>query len=148
MAKRGRQSAADQAANIRLLPTSTPLRPDAPDFLTERQIEIWSAVVASEGISWFETAALQDMLSDYCRHREAIEQISEVLSEFKRDWIKSEAGAKRSKELTKMRIDETRAAASLAGKMRLTNQSRYTPQAAGTSTRNAARTPKPWLTES
>ena len=142
--KRGRKSVAEQATNLRVLPTALHKRPSPPDGLTERQCEIWQAVVDSEPVEWFQTAALQSMLADLCRHREAIEQISEVLSMFKSDWLKNEEGAKRYNNLSRMRREETKAAASLAGKLRLTNQSRYTPQAAGTASRNAAKTPPPW----
>jgi len=112
--------------------------------LTERQAEIWRETVSSEPADWFGTAALRSMLSDYCCHREAVENVTQVLNQFKPDWLKNAEGAKRYKELLKMREAETRAAASLAGKLRLTNQSRYTPQAAGTAARNAAKGLKPW----
>jgi hypothetical protein len=55
--------------------------------------------------------------------------------------------AKLLDRLTKMRDRETKAAADKATKLRLTNQSRYTPQAAGTASKNnGAANLKPWET--
>ena len=142
MAKRGRTSSAE--VRVRVIDGGLNKRPDPTDDLTERQAEIWRETVSSEPADWFGTAALRSMLADYCRHREASENVSKVLNLFQSDWLKNAEGAKRYKELLKMREAETRAAASLAGKLRLTNQSRYTPQAAGTAARNAAKGLKPW----
>lgn len=142
MAKRGRQSAA--AASVSVIEGGLNRRPDAPQELTERQAEIWRETVSCEPVEWFGTAALRSILADYCRHREAVENVTQVLNQFKPDWLKSSEGAKRYSGLLKMREAETRAAASLAGKLRLTNQSRYTPQAAGTATRNTAKGALPW----
>ena len=72
--------------------------------------------------------------------------MSEVISTFKPEWLKSEEGAKRYHGLLRMRELETRAALSCATKLRLTNQSRYTPQAANTASKNMATAPKPWET--
>jgi len=43
-----------------------------------------------------------------------------------------------------MRDLENRAAALAATKLRITNQSHYTPMAAATASRNASRSVKPW----
>lgn len=141
MAKRGPKSAAELA----LVSTTTfGERPKPPDDLTERQAEIWRETVDSEPVKLFCTAVLQGMLADYCRHREAAELVSGVISTFKADWLKSAEGAKRYKELLQMRDLETRAAVGIATKLRLTNQSRYTPQAAATAAKNAVIGSKPW----
>lgn len=142
MAKPGRKSDAEMSV-ITKMPSALQ-RPPAPDYMTERQKQIWKDVVESEPVEWFQSAATQSMLHDFCCHRESVEQISEALSVFKSEWLKNAEGAKRYSDLTKMRASETKAAASLATKMRLTNQSRYTPQAAGTASRNMSRSAKPW----
>jgi hypothetical protein len=142
MAKPGRKSDAELSV-ITKMPNALQ-RPSAPEYMTERQKQIWNDVVESEPVEWFQSAATQGMLHDFCCHRESVEQISEALSAFKAEWLKSNEGAKRYSDLTKMRASETKAAASLATKMRLTNQSRYTPQAAGTASRNMTKLPKPW----
>jgi hypothetical protein len=119
-------------------------RPDPVPDLNERQAEIWRETVASEHVSFFDTAALRGMLADYCRHREAAEKVSGIVDAFQAEWLKAAEGAKRYKDLLKMRADETRAAASLATKLRLTNQSRYTPHGAAAAARNTPKIRPPW----
>lgn len=142
MATRGRKSAAALSAVV--VEGKFGQRPDAPAELTAEQAAIWRETVASEAAEFFATAALRSMLADYCRHRASAAVVSEIIDTFKPDWLKAAEGAKRYYGLLKMREAETRAAASLATKLRLTNQSRYTPQAAATAIKHAARGLKPW----
>ncbi len=139
--KRGRKSSAE----LSVVKPQFGTRPDPPDDLNKMQTEIWRATVDSEAAGFFPTAALRMMLKDYCRHREAVETTSALINVFKADWIKSAEGAKRYHSLLKIRDMEARAAADKATKLRLTNQSRYTPQAASTASKNAASS-KPWET--
>lgn len=143
MAKRGPKSAAELAAENVVI-GNFGRRPDPEDGLTEEEAEIWIETVASEPSDFFNTAALRGLLKDYCRHRAASEKISEVINVFKTDWLKNAEGAGRYKDLLKMRDAEARAAADKATKLRLTNQSRYTPQAASTASRHASKGLKPW----
>jgi hypothetical protein len=112
--------------------------------LTERQAEIWRETAASEPTDFFNTAALRGLLADYCRHRQAAEDVSAIIDSFKPEWLKNGEGVKRYQALLKIRESETRAAKDMARALRLTNQSRYTPMAAATAARNAAKGPKPW----
>jgi hypothetical protein len=139
--KRGRKSSAETAV---VITGSFGNRPEPSSDLTDRQAEIWREVVASEAADFFSTAAARNMLMDYCRHRESLEGISAIIGTFQPEWLKNSEGAKRYHSLLRMRELETRAATSLATKLRLTNQSRYTPQAASTASRNAAKGLKPW----
>ena len=141
MIKRGRVSASDQSVVVEV---EFGARPEPPHDLNERQCAIWHETVASEPPHFFNTAAVRSILADYCRHRESGESISAIISGFKSEWLKSAEGAKRYYGLLKMRELETRASLSCATKLRLTNQARYTPQAAGTASRNAAKAPRPW----
>jgi hypothetical protein len=79
------------------------------------------------------------MLADYCIAREQIGKVMRSINKFDADWIKSAAGRKMFKDSTALFDTWTKAAARLATKLRLTNQSRYTPQAAATLARNAPR---------
>lgn len=144
MRKRGRVSAAETAVVIEGAFGS---RPEPPDDLNERQSEIWRETIASEPPEFFNTATLRGMLSDYCRHRDVAEILSVLIDEFKPEWTESELGMDRYKKLLQMRFQETRAATSLATKLRLTNQSRYQPRtAAGLANREASNgnTKRPW----
>lgn len=140
MAARGRKS----AASLSVVAGNFGSRPDPASDLTPEQAEIWRETVSSEAADFFGSAALRSMLADYCRHRVSAKVVSEIIDTFKPEWLKAAEGAKRYYGLLKMRESETRAAASLATKLRLTNQSRYTPQAAATASRNSAKGYKPW----
>jgi len=141
MLKRGRKSAAEIAV---VVTGEFGTRPQPPDDLNERQAEIWREAAASEPADFFNTSVLRNILTDYCRHRESAESITAVISEFKSEWLKSAEGAKRYSGLLRMRDLEMRASLSCATKLRLTNQSRYTPQAAATASNNTSRLPRPW----
>jgi hypothetical protein len=143
MARRGRTSQAAEEVGV-VIAGSFGKRPEPPEDMIEEEAAIWRETVSSEAADFFSTAALRAMLKDYCRHRSAAEKISQVVAIFQSDWLKNAEGAKRYHGLLKMRDLETRAAADKATKLRLTNQSRYTPQAASTASRNAARGLKPW----
>jgi hypothetical protein len=144
MIKRGRKSAEEIAIAANVIAGGFGKRPEPPVELTEKQIEIWKLVVSSEPQDYFNSEALRGLLADYCRHRESANMVSLVIESFKGEWLKSNEGAKRYKALLQMRDIETRAAAGLATKLRLTNQSRYTPEKAATAARNAAVGPMPW----
>jgi hypothetical protein len=140
MATRGRKS----AASVEVVAGGFGKRPEPPADLTDDEAAIWRDTVSSEAADFFATAALRAMLADYCRHRASAEKVSVVINVFQADWLKNADGAKRYHGLLKMRDLETRAAADKATKLRLTNQSRYTPQAASTAARGAAKGLKPW----
>jgi len=141
--KRGRKSLEELSTPV-IVSGNFGRRPEPPGELTDKQIEIWRLVVSSEPQDYFNTEALRGMLADYCRHRESANMVSVVIESFKGEWLKSKEGSIRYKTLLQMREIETRAAAGLATKLRLTNQSRYTPQAAATASRNAAVGRMPW----
>ena len=119
-------------------------RPEPPEELTEAEAEIWRETTASESSDFFGTAALRGLLKDYCRHRSAADKITEVINLFQADWLKNAEGAKRYASLLKMRDMESRGAADKATKLRLTNQARYTPQAASTASKGASKGLRPW----
>jgi hypothetical protein len=142
MASRGRKSAA--SAEVSVVAGTFGKRPDPPAELSDDESEIWRVTVSSEASDFFGTAALKGMLKDYCRHRASADKVSEIINVFQAEWLKNADGAKRYHALLRMRDLETRAAADKATKLRLTNQSRYTPQAASTASRSASRGLKPW----
>lgn len=140
MGARGRKPA---AADGLVIVGNFGKRPDPADDLTPRQAEIWRETVSSENIDFFSTAALRALLTDYCRHREASENVSTIINTFEPAWLKSSEGAKRYKDLLKMREMETRAAGLIATRLRLTNQSRYNALSANTAAKRAVQN-RPW----
>ena len=115
---------------VSLTPPSVHLEP--PAGLTEDQAEVWRSVVGARSADFFgEDAA--PLLEEYCR----VVVMCRLLA------VQIEAGiaggdAAELKALLDMRDKESRRMTSLATKLRITNQSRYTPQAAGTAAKRGA----------
>jgi hypothetical protein len=116
-------------------------RPRAPSDLTEDEQGIWDRTVANEAADTFKTAALQQLLRDYCRHVATSERLSLQIERGTRDG--SNMSLDDLTKLIRIRDCETKASADKATKLRLTNQSRYTPQAAATAAKNVTAN-KPW----
>lgn len=119
-------------------------RPKAPSDLTSFQAEVWDRTVANEAADTFKTAALQQLLKEYCRHVSSAHLLSEKIDAFDSQWLDTDEGLDRYTRLVRTRDCETKALADKATKLRLTNQSRYTPQAAGTAAKKNAADRKPW----
>lgn len=138
MAERGRRS----AASLSVVVGSIDGRPAAPDDLTKAQKVIWERTVANEASDVFRTAALQQLLKEYCRHVDSAARLSKQIDVAMAEGSEVELPA--LDRLLKMRDRETKALADKATKLRLTNQSRYTPQAAATAAKKSQTDLKPW----
>jgi hypothetical protein len=119
-------------------------RPRVPSDLTPFQAEVWEKTVANEAADTFKTAALQQLLKEYCRHVSSAALLTEKIDAFDSQWLDTDEGLDRYTRLVRTRDCETKALADKATKLRLTNQSRYTPQAAGTASKKASGERKPW----
>jgi hypothetical protein len=117
-------------------------RPKPPEDLTEFQREVWERTVANESADMFRTAALQQLLKEYCRHVETADRLSKKVDRATCEG--SNMPFQEVEALIRMRARETSALADKATKLRLTNQSRYTPGAAATAAKNSAPAKKPW----
>lgn len=117
-------------------------RPHPPSDLTAFQKEVWERTVANEAADVFRTAALQQLLKEYCRHVETADRLSKQVDRATCDG--SNLSLQDIDILCRMRDRETKALADKATKLRLTNQSRYTPGAAGTAAKKGAAERKPW----
>jgi hypothetical protein len=139
MQQRGRKS----AASLSVVAGAIDGRPKPPSELTPGQAVIWERTVANEAAEMFRTAALQQLLADYCRHRETAEHLTSIIDGWtvqKKEDEEDGLSLEHMDRLMKMRERETRAAADKATKLRLTNQARYTPQAAATAQKRASET--------
>lgn len=125
MRQRGRASIASTSV---VAPDFGTKRPDPPPELSERQREIWVETCAAEPAGFFTPGAVLGMLADYCAHREVAEKMTDMIDAFEPEWLTNKDGLTRYHSLLKMRELETRGAAHLATKLRLTNQSRYRPE--------------------
>jgi hypothetical protein len=136
MEGRGRKS----TASLSVVATSLPQRMEPPEYLTESQEKLWREVIASKPIEWFgpDNAPL---LVEYVR---AVDMGN--LLELQIAAAMAGEGDIGMKDLLKMRDTEARRAMSLATKMRLTQQSKYTEKSAETASRRVGGGAKPWQT--
>ena len=119
---------------VSLSPPSVHLEP--PAGLTEDQAEVWRSVVGARSADFFGEDAIP-LLEEYCRVvvmcRLLAMQIEAVIA-----GSDGEETAGLLKSSLDMRDKESRRMTSLATKLRITNQSRYTPQSAGTAAKRGA----------
>jgi hypothetical protein len=130
------------AASLSVMPAPVARRLDPPAGMNARQSALWREVVEAKPVDWF-SADNGPLLAEYVRAVDmgnmlAI-QIDALLSSDDSTEI-----ALQLKPLLDMRDKEAKRATSIATKLRLTNQSRYTPQAAATANKRAGSVAKPW----
>jgi hypothetical protein len=138
--KRGRKSAASLA-------TAAPVveRPAPPDYLTQEQAEEWRAVVERMPADWFsrETHAL---LAQYARHVVNARQVARQIELLLADQVRMSGpfGVDAYDKLLRLHEREGRAMSSIATRLRLTQQARYTAKTAGTAAKDGKAGKKPW----
>ena len=120
MLQRGRKSAASLA--VVQSPLETIQRQLAPGELNDEEVEVWSAVVNDQAADWFSPSTVP-VLAAYCRHTIAARRVAEYIEKATSDPDLSISDYDR---LLKMQERESRAIASLATKMRMTQQSTRT----------------------
>jgi hypothetical protein len=135
MGTRGRTSAASLTI-AKVSPVETVERQRPPHDLSDEEVEVWSAVVNSEPADWFSPGNVP-LLSQYCRHTIHARRIAELIERATAD---PELAVSAYDRLLKMQDRESRAIASLATKMRISQQA--TTNHRGNKKPTAAR--KPW----
>lgn len=95
-----------------------------PPDLNDEETEVWAAVVCAEAADWF-TPATTPMLAQYCRHVIHAKRVAELISRTLDD-LENPPSISEYDKLLKMQERESRAIASLATKMRLSQQSTRT----------------------
>lgn len=120
MGSRGRTSSAALSVKAATVVEAIQ-RPDAPYDLTDEQSEEWWAVVNRMPADWFprETHA---MLAQYCRHVVRARRIAQLLNaaESAKDF-----DVKEYRDLLRSEEEQSRAIASLATRMRISQQATY-----------------------
>ena len=122
--------------SLSIAAVSIPVRPDAPEDLTPYQREIWAAITATKPPEWFE-ADTYPLLRAYCVAAQRHRDISQELDGMK-------VSDPLAKELMRMEDLYAKQLKSVGVAMRLTQQSRYTPQAAATANKKASNGKRPW----
>jgi hypothetical protein len=141
MGTRGRKSAAE-LTTVGPGGIATARRPEPLADLSDEMAEVWRSIVNGKPGDWFD-AGSAPVLAQYCRHVVAARRVGQLIAQAEADgeflvehWI------------TLLRAQERQSAlvASLATKLRLCQQSRYTASAAATAARSAGTGPRPWET--
>lgn len=116
MTKRGRVSAA--ALEIQARPLEVIPRQRAPHDLNDEETEIWAAVVNSQPADWFSPATVP-LLTQYCRAVVQARRVAELIEKATAD---PELTVKDYDRLLKMQVRQSASVASLATKMRISQQ--------------------------
>lgn len=141
MAKRGRQSAASFAVPA-LVDYSATTRLAAPAHLTDAEMAVWAQVVEDQPATAF-TPTHAPLLELYARHVTQARIIADELLNFDRSWLADDEGLKRYDKLLAMQERESRAASSLATRLRITRQA-VDQQTIARALINAPKSKKPW----
>ena len=142
MATRGRKSSASLAIQKkpdigvakRLMPTAT---------MSDAEMSVWAEVVNDQPAGAF-TATHAALLEMYCRHVVNNRIIADELMNFDRAWLADDEGLKRYDTLLKLSERESRAASSLATRLRITRQAVDQQTIARSQINNKSRARKPW----
>ncbi len=139
----GRKSAAELSvvSSHGNLATSTRVPP--PAGLTDAQRGLWLATVNSKPAEWFGDEHVP-MLVEYVRHVSTADMLTREIEKSDPEWMKTDEGMRRMKDLTTMRAREAQCINTLARSMRLTQQSVYNAQKAATLAGKGGRSKKPW----
>jgi hypothetical protein len=105
--------------------------------LTDSQVRLWHEVVASKPSEWFK-ADVSPVLEAYCQAVDSYRRTAAALANI------DPTDTKPYLEMSKLADQQQKTIKSLATAMRLTPQSRYTPQAAATADKKVAVAGKPW----
>lgn len=117
-----------------------------PSNLNDSEMAVWSEVVKDQPASAF-TAMHAPLLEMYCRHVVNGRIMADELRRFDRAWLADDEGLKRYDTLLRIAERESRAASSLATRLRITRQAVDHPTTAGRAISNNSKFSKPWDTE-
>lgn len=120
-------------------------RPEPPERLSEAGAEIWRAVVSSKLHDWFTRDTLH-LLEAYCHAVVSHRLISAGVNGFTEEHMSEEKGLALYDKLTRMQERQARVMATIATKLRMTQQSRYVPHVAGRASARANKVvgARPW----
>ena len=129
------------AASLAIAVPELGRRAPPPHTLTDRQRALWLQIVSSKATDWF-PAETHPLLAALVAHIETFELLEREFRGL--DKVDTDDRLSWLDRLSRLRDRESRAIATLSTKLRLTNQARYTPKAAGTASKRTG--PAPWET--
>jgi hypothetical protein len=143
MGQRGRKSTASREVAGLVAPIATVNRLSPPLHMSDAERAVWLEVTNDQPADSF-SATHAPLLELYCRHVSNARVIADELLNFDRAWIADDDGLKRYDRLLSMAERESRAASSLATRLRITRQAVEHPTTVGRSLKNQAKSRKPW----
>jgi hypothetical protein len=145
MGRRGRRSGADLTVIEGGIEYDPQLRQEPFADMTEAQKAIWREVVRTEAAEFFNTAWKQFRLREYCEAGAGLRGVQKAINDFDMSWVKSREGGRKYRELQKARAADLQDMRAAARDLRLTSQSRYSPEVAYTMSKHATKSDKfPW----
>ena len=142
MGTRGRKS----AASLQIAPAfsiGSTSRLMAPLHLSDAERDVWMQVINDQPAEAF-SPTHAPLLEAYARHVVQGRVLSEEVLHFDRSWLADDDGLKRYDRLLGMIERETRAASSLATRLRLTRQAIDQQTIARAQMKNQGKGRKPW----
>jgi hypothetical protein len=118
-------------------------RPEPPESLSLRQAETWRAVVSAQPVGWVTTSSYPVLIA-YCEAVDGARRVEQILRAFTPKNPSSPNNVFRLSELLDMQRKQNGLVTTIATKLRLTPQSRYTPKAAATAQSKTGAGRKPW----
>jgi hypothetical protein len=143
MAQRGRKSTASLAVAGLVTPVTSAKRLAPPVHVSDAERSVWLEVVNDQPADSF-SATHAPLLELYCRHVSNARVLADELLNFDRAWLADDEGLKRYDRLLAMAERESRAASSLATRLRITRQAVEHPTTVGRSLKNQSKVRKPW----
>lgn len=140
----GKRGPIPQHERVRVLPGREERRPPPPEGLTDDQARLWRDIVETEPQELFASEARKHLLRLYVEHATFRANLQGLIDRVPIEKILDPDTEDGFERMLRVRDRETKTLVSLATRMRLTNQSRYTPTAAGTAGRNHNPGAKPW----
>lgn len=143
MGDRGRKSASSLEVATLVAPIATEQRLAPPMHLNDAVREEWLRVVNDQPAGAF-SPTHAPLLEMYCKHVVKARMFDDEIEAFEQSWLSDDDGLKRIDRLSAMAERESRAASSLATRLRITRQAVEHPTTIGRSLKNQTKTRKPW----
>ena len=124
-------------------PISSVNRLGAPVHISDAERAVWLEVVNDQPAEAF-SVTHSPLLELYCRHIVQARILADELGNFDRAWMADDDGLKRYDRLLAMAERESRAASSLATRLRITRQAVEHPTTVGRSIAAQSKKKKPW----
>ena len=129
------------AASLSVVPIGTAVhRLSAPPSMLKEEVAVWDGVVQTKPADWFQ-ADSAPILAEYCR---AVVMADRLAYMIEAALMGDNEDGPSLKDLLKMRDAESRRVVTCGTKLRLTQQSRYTPMASATADKSAGKAKSPW----